>query len=1813
MHANRFFSSLTDELAERAARATASQIGPASRGLLRYLQDSLSSPPGSSSSFLAPPVFEALFDWERYPATLEQVPFLNKRLVDAMDRPPAELSRYRFPRDRQPFVHQLRAWQLLRRVEGRSVVVRTGTASGKTECFLVPILDDLACELDNSSGEPLKGVRALFLYPLNALINSQRQRLLAWTHGFGGRIRFSLYNGTTRKSVPAYDQARSPTEVLSRKGLWDHPPPILVTNSTMLEFMMIRADDKPIVDKSKGKLRWIVLDEAHTYLGSSAAEIALLLRRVMNGFGVDSRKVRFVATSATIGGAGAEENLRLYLADLAGVDPSRVEVIGGHRIMPSLPEHFEASSASLSNLDELEALDDVPLFQKLSAIPEVRELRNRLSENPSPLPVITERIMGRSVEGETIETRNGDTLRVLDLCSRAHPADGDMTPLLPLRGHYFMRTQQGLWACCDEKCPEKTKTPLDDSDWPFGKVFFERREACDCGARTYPLVVCHGCGTAYLAVRDDEGRLIQASLSDGEIDVVDNNDVDDQEDDSDRTPPFSLIAGNSKSDRTSQFVSLSVDSGVIDGGGTRVRSVVFLRQEKGYHRCCRCGQREREGLDLFRAVRLGGPFYLGVAVQTILERLQPKRNGTPLPADGRRLITFSDSRPGTAQFAARAQLDAERMYIRGWVYHFLWEKAGKPDSKKEEELTLTIQRLEAMQKSNPDPFFEKLIQEKRAEREKSRARGAVPWKKVLEKLENNTTVDLWMTKSLKSRYAPADLESKDIARLCLLRELVRRPKRQNSLETLGLVTIQYPELMAEDHVPAPWATLGGSLDSWRSFLKIAVDFFIRGLTAVTIPKSFFRWMGTTISPTRIVDRGGVTIKNRQYPWPSVLDRKRLPRLARLLFMAFRRDTTDPRARSDIDAVLREAWHVLQTKLLQYDGEAFALDLEEKAELSVLTEGWVCPVTRRVLDATLLELSPYQTEEWLDPTQRCERIQMPMPQHPWGEQAPGVTPAEVANWLATDAQVRDGRQKGVWTEFSDRIATFGNALYYRVGEHSAQQPKERLSRFEQDFDRGEVNVLSCSTTMEMGIDIGALTAVAMNNAPPSPANYLQRAGRAGRRDEPRAIVFTLCQGSPHGEAVFANTSWPFSTPMHVPVVSLERKRIVERHVNAIALGYFLREIHLKDGARLTCEAFFLQDGFERIGSIASAFCQWLQESAISDERLVHGVQYLVARTGLANEQCETLFDKAVRNMQGVADAWYAEDNALTLQLTESAFKFQKDEKPTNPMQAALLIQLRRLREEYVLRTLGCGGFLPSYGFPLHVVPFIHTTKETKDYEKEHKNREEGFGFNRGYPARHLALAIREYAPGSGIVLNGMIYESKGVTLNWKIPPTDTDVQKIQSLRWAWRCDLCGSYDTTSLKPASCAKCGNNAISKRHYLRPAGFAVDIRDKPHNDFSLQRFVAAREPWISAGSAAWTALAEPAVGRWRYMQDGIVFHWNDGIGHHGYAICLRCGRAAWERGWAKETKMPTELVDHWRLRGGKEDADSLRCSGSDGGFAIQRNVNFGGEVRTDIFELQLTRPDTRVPVRDETECTSIAVALRQALAESLGIESREIGWAVPVTRTAQESAGRSIVLFDVAAGGAGYVAAAANQLPALLRRARAIVDCPRRCDRVCHACLLSFDTQNAIDHLSWKTALTVLDGLLAGPQGEIAETKPILLRLKADFPEHDEAPTRIRTGHQALLQVTVEADQPMASEFTNYEIDLALFCAGAHATPARKRLQLPRDLGQPFNWTITPHCDGRLTLDVIILVRGEPIGRSSMALVAFDASSEMLQETQK
>ena len=214
-----YFSSLTHELSVRAARATISKLGPVSSSLRAHLTRLLEQMPGVPGSFLADPVFEAAFGWKMDSETMADLgsSLIDPRLVKAMDAPIREFAEYRFREDLHPYEHQLESWRLLKSDPPRSVIIGSGTGSGKTECFLVPILDVLVRQWDGR--HPLQGVQALLLYPLNALINSQRDRLRAWTSSFEGAIRFCLYNGDTPDSVSVADQRRYRQEVLSRKGL----------------------------------------------------------------------------------------------------------------------------------------------------------------------------------------------------------------------------------------------------------------------------------------------------------------------------------------------------------------------------------------------------------------------------------------------------------------------------------------------------------------------------------------------------------------------------------------------------------------------------------------------------------------------------------------------------------------------------------------------------------------------------------------------------------------------------------------------------------------------------------------------------------------------------------------------------------------------------------------------------------------------------------------------------------------------------------------------------------------------------------------------------------------------------------------------------------------------------------------------------------------------------------------------------------------------------------------------------------------------------------------------------------------------------------------------------------------------------------------------------------------------------------------------------------------------------------------------------------------------------------------------------------
>ena len=1680
-----FYTEITSELARRGALATISQMSPASSSLRLHLRDQLLRSIGEPGSFLAPPVVESLFEWEKHDKAMEDLDLLTPELVAAMDGPPREFESQRFGKDWFPYKHQYDAWENLLAEDPRSVIVSTGTASGKTECFLVPILNDLIEEASRAR-QPLVGVRALFLYPLNALINSQRDRIAAWTAGFNGRIRFALYNGLMQEKVRSDQEHRTPYQVVSRERLRESPPAILVTNATMLEYMLVRDQDAPILNQSDGLLRWIIIDEAHTYLGSNAAEVSLLLRRVMHAFRVDRNDVRFIATSATMGSREDKDALRDYLADLAGIDPDQVIPIGGRRIVPDLPGDAPKPGDEIPELALLRELAPESVFDACASSAVLREIRKRVGEAPVLLDELAKLVQPER-EGGLEPKGMGDMIELLDHAARTR-RNGQA--FLPTRMHIFHRTQAGIWVCANEQCLGRQGTSLDGGDWRFGKIFFRRQDKCDvCNALVFPLVICKECGSEYLVALDKETMMVPRDPDARTIDEDEGVSLEEDEEatpDGDSVVTGELICGRGGGPRTSDGIPFDPMTGFTEQG-SGAQTIYVLEKERnvtGVFRCARCGEREKVSGEQFRVPRLGAQFYLGVTTPAVLESL----DDTGVAMRGymgasARMLTFSDSRPGAARFATRTQMESERTYLRGLIYHTLWQAVKGADPERVEQLQAEISGLEDAATRNP--VLRRLLEERRHElsglrEDATQPRGEMKWAALLDNVVRDNTAGETIPKAYRERFAGEDLRPADIPALLLFKEFARRPKRQSSLETMGLCRLVYPALDTVQTVPSAWSDLDLNLQEWRGFLGLCIDYFVRANSAVNIRQEYLRWMGTEIRLGFVVAADTAEPEWNQVRWPSIR-KGRAPRLARLLRIAVGHDVEDRILDPSIQEILQAAWLVAQDKFLTRGPSGFQIDFARSVKVSTVSQGWLCPMTRRFLDKTLRGVSPYQTGQSQQQGLRSRQVSLPSPRFPFGQvQGEGFDVRQVLDWLREDRIVQESREAGVWSEFNDRIALF--ARYFSAAEHSAQIPRTRLERLEEQFKSGSIHVLSCSTTMEMGIDIGGLSAVGMNNAPPGPANFLQRAGRSGRRGESRAVSITMCQGAPHGEAVFRNPLWPFVTPIHVPQVSLSSERIVQRHVNAQVLGRFLAAFP-GDRTRLTCGGFF-QTGDGRRHAVSEDFLSWVDTGARQDKELDAFVNSLVARSQLAAVPFDRLLVFAAESMSRVAGRWKGEADAIRRELDDSGW-IGGDYRSAEPAQKAMLIQMRRLEEEYLLAALATEGFLPSYGFPLHVIPFVNTTIERLRWEREHQQaaqfgraeRDEGFGRRREYPARHLSLAIREYAPGNGVVIDGLVYRSEGVTLNWHIPPGDHQGHEIQAIRTAWKCRSCGDTGLRSSKPDRCPACDieddGRTFRSRQILLPAGFAVDIFDEVSNDMSSIGYVPPEEPWISASGVPWRWLSNPTMGRFRYSPDGRVIHHTSGSAGFGYALCLRCGRAKAETEPAAASDHP--MKNHRRLRGAAR-GDSSYCPGNDQPFAIKRNLQFGGEERTDVVELQFVDPTNGTPITDRTVCSSIAVALRRALARELGVDEREIRWSASSGTTEQGVSYRSIVLLDVADGGAGYVAAVPNLLNRLLRDASTILRCPLGCDDACHACLLTFDTQHQVEYLDRHAAMAVL-----------------------------------------------------------------------------------------------------------------------------------------
>ncbi len=1671
----KYYNTLINQITERSIESTLGVLSVNPPSLRQFLSTRFRTSAGDA--LLSAPVFQNTFPWQPHEKCMEELidTLLHRTLVKAMNMSQDKTHPERFPKSRHPYKHQVEAWRVLSDTPPKSAVITTGTGSGKTECFMVPILNDMATEYYNKTMQPLVGVRALFIYPLNALISSQRERLRAWTRDYGDKIRFCLYNGLTEETVPAHEQHRQPNEVLSRKELRASPSPLLITNATMLEYMLIRAKDQPILQKSQGKLRWIVLDEAHSYIGSRAAELSLLLRRVMLGFNVKPEDIRFVATSATISGdKDAESALKKYLAGLGGIRPEQVEVIGGQQKYPDLPD------------TQSKPLD----FQTIAAIPDAAERYSALAGHKTACGIRDVLIkhkgldagqLAKNVLGADNKENTQKIINWLDVCSTTSlpvPDKKDPDPFLPIRGHLFHRVFNGLWACVDPNCVKKKGTALDDESWNFGTVYTECQPKCDCGAPIYEVVFCKDCNTAHLQAVERNEQIVQSqkqAVDEFGLHIEETGEEVQEEDDNNTSSTYeALIILAPK--LVDGLVAMSIDpeNMILGGKGGKGIAINYLKSNKPA--CTACGYKGAGG-DVFRPARLGTPFYVSNIVATLLEHCEDfKTDPAILPGRGRRLITFTDSRQGTARIAAKMQQDAERNRIRGLVYDLVSRNVPiETDDQDRQELEAARDNL-SLPASVRTAAEDALNQRNRPPQ--------MTWEDMVGKLQENDDLSKHMLDYY--RHKMPDLfqgnGGRTLVEVLLLREFARRPRRQNSLETMGLVGVGYSGLETVTMPPREWQNTENSSQDWRDFLKICLDFYVRDNLFINIPYEWLNWMGTQFFPKSLLSPETRDTSDKSHKiWPQLREQPNPMRLFRLLESVLNIDRSTNNGKDILNQLMKQAWVALtkETEILTQvaGGSEYRLD-RAKIIFTPIKTAWRCPISLRVLDTTLCKRTPYLPANPSVKTPLCKDIIMPTrPKNYPHDEKDRLD--KIRQWLSTDEQVHTLRADGLWSNLSDQIAEGG--MFFRAAEHSAQQPSSRLLDYEAKFKKGKLNVLSCSTTMEMGVDIGGLSTVAMNNVPPHPANYLQRAGRAGRRNETQSVAMTVCRDNPHEMAVFKNPSWAFTTAMPNPLVTLNSERIVQRHINAFILTHFLKQKNIilhAETIKLHCHWFFYAE--ESAISTADKAQKWLDKMKRNpDPALADGLTAIVKgkATALNGKDHKTLLNNCKQALAVIQKSWLDEYKKLNTEYAQAGGAGD-----TDPYNRRIKKDLERLEKEYLIRELAVRGFLPSYGFPINIAHFDpYTINDLSQDRPSKRPREDNFARIKQKPGRTLSQAIREYAPGADIVLDGLVYKSEGLSLNWHIPQGEYDLTETQRFSTAWRCEYCGSSGTRSGNTDNlpCDDC-KKIISahKKQFIQPAGFATGFYSTPTNNVSHQHFIPSQDPWVNAKGEA-KDLPNPDTGYYKCSTDGHIFHHSSGEYGYGYCLCLICGRAD---SMLQKDVPPSMAKKHPKLRGktnaGDED-NRTACDGPDNSFLIKQNLHLGCEDSTDMFEIYLKNLRTGKHILKSKEnhslCWTLGVALRNALASILGINADELGFAVkPVEKEGKEIL--AICLYDTCGGGGGFASTAPRFFGTLLHKTRDHLQCPVACDAACQYCLLSYDTRDKIDMLDRHKALEFL-----------------------------------------------------------------------------------------------------------------------------------------
>lgn len=596
----------------------------------------------------------------------------------------------------------------------------------------------------------------------------------------------------------------------------------------------------------------------------------------------------------------------------------------------------------------------------------------------------------------------------------------------------------------------------------------------------------------------------------------------------------------------------------------------------------------------------------------------------------------------------------------------------------------------------------------------------------------------------------------------------------------------------------------------------------------------------------------------------------------------------------------------------------------------------------------------------------------------------------------------------------------------VKEHTAQLDLETAKLYQDQFVNKKINVLSCSTTFEMGVDVGDLETVFMKNMPPSPANYIQRAGRAGRRTDSAAYALTFCKLSSHDLNFYRTPEKMIRGHILPPNFEVTNEKIVRRHVNACCFSGFFRRYPQSFS---DVETFFM-------GGYYNLFVEYIKSrNSFLMENLYKSIP------GHMHCNIELWLDN-LTSEDGELQTVYSQMTDDINQLEEALKEFVNNDTASGYYGAANIKNaIRTIKETNILTYLSRKSILPKYGFPVDSV--------------ELQTNPSGYGFNASSKlrlSRDLSIAIAEYAPDSEIIADGKIYTSRYV----KLPPKKTHT--LLSYRYGiCQNPDCGCINTSIVndeKYTECKICGSEVENIGTFIIPEyGFISEIKAKNATTRKPERTYRGDVHYIGncSGQTEIYEIGNKTISVTKTVDDELLI-----LNNTAFYICPACGYAYSEKKGLKENSKKTDKTH--------KKSNGYTCSG--------KNFNrryLGHKLKTDVAIINISESIER------EQALSVLYALLEGVSSYYSIERSDISGCLHCVYDNQKIH-ITFVLYDTVPGGAGHVGRIATDgksaIVGILKEAYRIVnDCT--CggdsgDGACYSCLCNYENQKYHDILN-------------------------------------------------------------------------------------------------------------------------------------------------